>query len=467
MTELIHPYVGLLPGGGHDEPVSVASDLRRARAAATIAFFVTGGVFATWAARLPTIQERLHLSPGGLSIALVGMEAGALVGLVAGGRIVAALGSPPSLRLGFAVYPPALVAVALAPDLGWLMAAVVVMGAANSVIDVAINVQGVELERRYARPLLSGLHSAHSFGVLGGGLVGTAVAVGEIPLAAHFTAVAAIALAASQAAVAWLVSERRTAGGGHRRGPARPDTAGGGHRRGPARPDTAGGGHRRGHVRRPRLPDRALATLGLLAFGAFFVEGAANDWSAVHLRTVHATSPALAAAAFTAFSLTLALGRTAGDRLVARRGRGRVVRAAALTAALGAGLVIAAPSAPAAIAGWSILGLGMAPIAPTLLGTAPKIAATSPPAAIATVSAIGYAGSFAGPPLIGALAELTSLTAALGLLVIGALALALRAPHALVDRPNPPRSRQRRAPPRDIAPASPQYYDPDQRTTSP
>jgi predicted MFS family arabinose efflux permease len=453
MTELIHPYVGLLPGGGHDEPVSVASDLRRARAAATIAFFVTGGVFATWAARLPTIQERLHLSPGGLSIALVGMEAGALVGLVAGGRIVAALGSPPSLRLGFAVYPPALVAVALAPGLEWLVAAVVVMGAANSVIDVAINVQGVELERRYARPLLSGLHSAHSFGVLGGGLVGTAVAVGEIPLAAHFTAVAAIALAASQAAVAWLVSERRTAGGGPRRND--------------ARPDTAGDDHRPGHVRRPRLPDRALATLGLLAFGAFFVEGAANDWSAVHLRTVHATSPALAAAAFTAFSLTLALGRTAGDRLVARRGRGRVVRAAALTAALGAGLVIAAPSPTAAIAGWSILGLGMAPIAPTLLGTAPKVAATSPPAAIATVSAIGYAGSFAGPPLIGALAELTSLTAALGLLVIGALAIALRAPHALVDHPNPPRSRQRRAPPRDIAPASPQYYDPDQRTTSP
>jgi MFS family permease len=451
MTVLIHPYVALLPGGGQDEPVSVPNDLRRARAAATLVFFLTGAVFATWAARLPTIQERLHLSPGGLSIALVGMEAGALVGLVAGGRIVAALGSPPSLQLGFAVYPPALAAAALAPDLEWLVAAVVVMGAANSVIDVAINVQGVELERRYARPLLSGLHSAHSFGVLAGGLAGTAVAVGEVPLAAHFAIAAAIAVAAGQAAVGRLVRERRTARGGHRRKPARCLLAG---------------------AARARLPDRALAALGVLAFGAFFVEGAANDWSAVHLRTIHATSPALAAGAFTAFSLTLALGRTGGDRLVARRGRGRVVRAAALTAGLGAGLVIAAPSAPAAIAGWSILGLGMAPIAPTLLGTAPKIAATSPPAAIATVSAIGYAGSFAGPPLIGALAELTSLTAALGLLVIGALAIALRAPHALADRspritdeptPQPPKAR----PPRDIAPASPQYYDPDQRTTSP
>jgi hypothetical protein len=102
------------------------------------------------------------------------------------------------------------------------------------------------------------------------------------------------------------------------------------------------------------------------------------------------------------------------------------------------------------------------------------------------VPAIGYAGAFAGPPLIGALAELLTLPAALGLLVVGALAIALRAPHALAHHPRrgthdhaaqPSRaraqpSRARAQPSRgrgqgDIAPASPQYYDPNQRTTSP
>jgi MFS family permease len=404
MTDVIHPYVALLPVQGQDEPVSTPADLRRARAAAALAFFLTGAVFATWAARLPSIQEELDLSPGGLSIALVGMEAGALVGLAVGGRVVARLESLTSLRLGFTVFPPALAAAAVAPSLAYLVAAVAVMGAANSVIDVAINVQGVELERRYARPLLSGLHGAHSFGVLGGGLVGTALAAGDVPLAAHFAVAAVVAMAASQASIGRLVREDRD----------------------PAR---------RVLGRRPRVPDRSLAALGLLAFGAFFVEGAANDWSAVHLRSTHTTSPAVAAAAFTAFSLALALGRAIGDRLVARHGPGRLVRGSALTASLGAGLVIAAPSPPAAIAGWSILGLGMAPIAPVLLGTAPKVATASPPAAIATVSAIGYAGAFAGPPLIGALAELLSLPAALGLLVVGALAIALRAPHALAHHP--------------------------------
>jgi MFS family permease len=442
--------------------VSTPADLRRARAAAALAFFLTGAVFATWAARLPSIQERLDLSPGGLSIALVGMEAGALVGLAIGGRIVARLESPPSLRLGFVLYPPALVAAAVAPSLAYLVAAVAIMGAANSVIDVAINVQGVELERRFARPLLSGLHSAHSFGVLGGGLAGTALAVAEVPLATHVAVAAAVAMAASQASIGRLVREDREPA---RRVPGRRRGVPGRRRRVLAR-------FRRVLGRRPRLPDSALATPGLLAFAAFFVEGAANDWSAVHLRSTHATSAAVAAAAFTAFSLALALGRAIGDRLATRHGRGPLVRAAAMTAALGAGLVVAAPSAPVAIAGWSLLGLGMAPIAPVLLGSAANVATASPPAAIATVSAIGYAGAFAGPPLIGALAEVVSLPAALGLLGIAALAIALRAPYALADHP-PSRSHERTTPPPtpraegDIAPASSQYYDPNQRTTSP
>jgi hypothetical protein len=94
-----------------------------------VVFFVTGFVVAAWATRIPAVQE----------------------------------------RLGFAVYPPALPAVALAPGLGWLAAALAVMAAANSVVDVAMSVQGVELERRYRRPILSGLHAAHPLGMLAGG----------------------------------------------------------------------------------------------------------------------------------------------------------------------------------------------------------------------------------------------------------------------------------------------------------
>lgn len=390
-----------------------SSALRSARLATTVTFLLTGAVFATWAARLPALTERLALSPGGAAVALAGVEAGALGGLALAGRLVNALGSASSLRLGFAVYPPALMATALPPSLGWLVAAMIVMGTANSVIDVAMNVQGVELERRYARPLLSGVHSAHSFGVVAGGVGGTLCAARAIPLTAHFASVAGIAVVASQLSIGALLDER----------PADADRDAPATRREPG----PGAGH---DSRRAR---RRLAAIGLLASGAFFVEGAASDWSAIELRTVHGAGPGLAGAAFTTFSLALAVGRLGADRLVARHGRARFTRAASSVAAIGAGIVAVSGSAGTALFGWAVVGAGVAGIAPTLLGAAPGVSAVPASVAIATVSAIGYGGSFAGPPVIGVLASCTGLPVALASLGLGAGAIALFARQALGD----------------------------------
>jgi MFS family permease len=405
------PATAQSPPAGPERTSSSRPGLRAARAATALTFLLTGAVFATWAARLPALTERLALSPGGASVVLAGVEAGALGGLAVSGRLVNALGSARSLRLGFAAYPSALVAVALAPSLAWLVAAMAVLGVANSAIDVAMNVQGVELERRYARPLLSGLHSAHSFGVVAGGLAGTLCAARGVPLSAHFAALAAIAFVASQLSMGALLSERPE------------DDRDVARDRGP-RPTAEHDEQRAG---------RRLVAIGLLASGAFFVEGAASDWSAIELRAVHGAGPGLASAAFTTFSLALAVGRLGADRLVARHGRARFTRAAASVAAAGAGTVVVSGSAGVALIGWAVVGAGVAGIAPTLLAAAPGASAAPSSVAIATVSAIGYGGSFAGPPLIGALASLTSLPPALGLLVLGAGAIALFARPTLSD----------------------------------
>jgi MFS family permease len=398
------------PTAGAEESPGARPGLRAARAATALAFFLTGAVFATWAARLPALTEGLDLSPGGVSVALAGVEAGALGGLVVAGRLVNGLGSARTLRLGFVAYPTALVAVAAAPSLGWLVAAMSVMGVANSAIDVAMNVQGVELERRYGRPLLSGLHSAHSFGVVAGGVGATLCAARAVPPTAHFAAVAGIALVASQLSMGALLSE---------------DREGADHDAPRGREPRSGADARRAR--------RRLVALGLLASGAFFVEGAASDWSAIELRTVHGAGPGLAGAAFTTFSLALALSRLGADRLVARHGRARFTRAAASVAAIGAGTVVVSGSAGIALIGWAVVGAGVAGIAPTLLGAAPGASAAPSSVAIATVSAIGYSGSFAGPPIIGALASLTSLPAALASLMVGAGAIALFARRTLSD----------------------------------
>jgi MFS family permease len=366
---------------------------RHARVATTLIFFMAGFVYAAWATRIPTIKADLDLSAGALGLAILGLEAGAIAGLPAGGVLAAAGGSRTALRIGFAGYPAALAGVGLAPSLPALAVSLAAMAAASSVVDVAMNTQGMELERRYRRPLLSGLHAGHPFGLVAGGLAGSAAAAADVAVSAHLGVAAGVGLAAGLGATFWLVQE-------------------------PAQP--------RG--RAFTRPSGKLLGLGLIAFCAFLLDGAAYNWSAVHVSSEHGAGAGLAAAAFTLFSLMLAVGRLFGDRLVARLGRVRVVQGCGAVAAAAGGLAIAAPGAEVSLAGWALFGLGLSALAPTVLGATPAASRGSPAAAIAAVTTVGYLGSFTGPPLVGALAEADSLTAALGLLVVVSCAMVLLAP---------------------------------------
>jgi MFS family permease len=369
---------------------------RSARRSTFVMFFVAGWLPAAWATRIPAIKTELGLSDGRLALAILGLEAGAILGLPTGAALVARTGSRRALPVGFVAFAPALLAVGIAGTLTWLAAALAVMALANSIVDVAMNAQGVELERRAQRPLLSGLHVGHPVGLVAGGVAGTVAAATDLPVAAHFAIAGVIGLGGALAASARLLAERSE-------GP---------------QPAFA-------------RPSRKLLLLGILGFCAFALDGAAYNWSAVNLRTEHNASPALAACAFTAFAIALALGRTIGDRQVTRFGRMRVIQGCATVAATGAALVVLAPAATLAIAGWALFGLGLAAVAPTVLGAAPHTGEAAPATAIAAVTTIGYLGSFSGPPAVGALAQVTTLSTALIALVVFSAILGLLARPAL------------------------------------
>jgi MFS family permease len=373
-------------------------DSARARLGTTVAFAVTGVVAATYAARLPAVQDRLGLSSGGVALVVLAVEGGALAGLPLGAAVVARHGSRRGLRGAFAVYVPGVLAVALAPTLGWLVAALAVWAAANSVADVALNAQGTELDRRYGRPVLAGLHAGQGAGLLAGALAATVAAAAGVPLLAHVAVVAAVCLAAGVAASVPMVPEPAV-------------------RRPAARTARTAG---------PARPPRALLLLGAVAFCAFLVDGAATSWVAVHLSTEHDASAATAAGGYLVLAAGLVLGRLVADRLTTRWSRRRLVRGCGALVALGTAVVVLAPGTGVAMAGWALVGVAVAPLAPAVLGAAGAAGTPSPPAAIATVTTIGYLGSFTGPPAIGALARGMPLSWALALIALaGAAAAAL------------------------------------------
>jgi MFS family permease len=374
---------------------------RSARRRIWLAFFLAGWLTAAWATRIPAIKEALGLSAGQLAVAILGLEAGAVLGLPAGAALIGRIGSRRALRAGLAGFVPALPLAGFADDLVTLAAALAAMAFTNSVVDVAMNAQGIELERRTERSLLSGLHAGHPIGMLAGGLAGTAAAAMGVSVPVHFALVAAVALLPAWAASRFLLHDRAP-----------------------------------GRSRAFARPSRRLLLLGSLAFCAFALDGVAFSWSGVDLRSEHAAPEALAAGAFAGFASMLAAGRLVVDRLIGRFGRVSLVRGGALLSAGGGVLVVFAPSAKLALAGWALVGLGVSGLAPALLAAAPQVASAQPAVAVAAVTTLGYLGSFTAPPVIGAASGLMGLSAALGALVLLSAVLAALARQALGAGPS-------------------------------
>ena len=171
------------------------------------------------------------------------------------------------------------------------------------------------------------------------------------------------------------------------------------------------------------------------------------DWSALYLRRDLATTPTVAALGYGGFSLGMLTGRLSGDHL--RRhlspyiliATGTILASAALTATL----VIPTPTA--AIAGDTLVGVGLSLVAPLVFaaaGNQPDQPATD---ALAGVATLGYAGFLSGPPMIGLLAHTNGLRTGLALVAALALAAAAAARHA--------QSLHTRQPPTPSDPAGP------------
>ncbi len=370
---------------------------RRARVAVSAAFLIHSTVSGTWAPRLPAIKESLALSDGELGTALVGLAVGLLIGTRLAGAPVDRFGSRPVMRVGFPLLAATLLLPGLADSLVALLLSLFVLGLASGALDVAMNAQGIEVERRVGRPILSGLHGLWSIGLgIGAGVAAVAAAIDADPLE-HFAVVAALLAVASLVFLRALLAARTPEPGEREEEPV---------------------------TVRWSL---ALVLLGVIAFCSFVGEGAASDWSAVYMTQELGSSEALGAVAFAAFAVTMAIARFAADPLRGRLGNVVLARGGSLIAGVGLGVALLVHEPAAAIAGFALLGLGLAPVVPIAFSAAGDLDPRATGRLVGRVATLGYVGSVAGPIMIGWLAEATSLRTALGLVVVLALAIAVSA----------------------------------------
>ncbi|MFF7400609.1 MFS transporter [Streptomyces murinus] len=372
--------------------------VQQTRVVLTGYFLGLGVVMAVWGARMPAVQHTAHLTTGRLSLVLLAAALGMVAGLQTGGRLAARPARLPLLMVcGSVALAAALALLGQCHSLASLLVAALAFGAAHGVLDVAVNTAAVRCQNMAGRPIMSRLHAAYSIGALGGAALAAATAGtahSRLFLATGAT-LAAMTLLTVPRTLVLSGTDQSWAGVNHEPGPAR----------------SASG---------------KVWLLGALAAAALLGEGAAADWAAVHVHTLHAGT-AVAASAFALYSTGMAIGRLTGDRLTTRFGAPTVVRTGAVLAAAALATGVQCSSVPVALAGWAVFGLGLSTTVPCLITAAGRRG----PRAVATVSVTGYLGLLTGPALIGALASATTLATALLLPALLAAALAVLAHRAL------------------------------------
>jgi len=363
--------------------------LNAARWSVSTIFLLNGAGIGVWAAHVPLVQARAGIDTGVLGFLLLTIAGGAISAMPLSGWMAGRWGTRAVVvgsGLLFALTSAVLMNVGgLLP----LFLAAYVFGASNGVLDVAMNANASEVEAARGIPTMSSFHGFYSLGgligaALGGLLIGAGLGDGRGALmvsAAIFAAV--LACAGRLLAV-------------------------------PPAP----------HATHFALPRGPALFLGLLALLCFAIEGALVDWSALLLKERTQVDAATAALGYSAFSVTMAACRFAGDRLVLRFGPLRVMTVGGL--GMFAGLMLAVTSTHFMLSalGFALIGLAAANVVPLIFAAAARMPGMSAGGGLATVATLGYAGLLMAPPLLGAIAAHTNIAVALGILSLSGIVIA-------------------------------------------
>lgn len=356
--------------------------------ASRAAFFLPGFAIAAWAPLVPIVKLRTELDDAELGLMLLCLGLGALVAMPLAGAMAARYGCRRVLIIAVFMMAAILPQLAFVQTPWVLGALLLVFGMGNGVMDCAMNIQAVQIERDSGRPLMSSFHGFFSIGAF----VGVSSMI--LMLSAGLSAELASLLAAC--VLLGLVARYGRSWRSDQIAQEGPILA---------------------------WPKGSVVFIGCLCFITFLAEGVMLDWSAVFLSEVRMVSSSQAGLGYAIFTASMTTARMLGDDWVKRLGSARTMELGGVCAFAGLLIATVVPIWQLTLVGYALVGLGCANIVPILFSLAGRQKAISPSLAIPAVTTLGYAGVLAGPALIGFVAHASSLV--LAFLIVGLAMLAV------------------------------------------
>lgn len=156
-----------------------------------------------------------------------------------------------------------------------------------------------------------------------------------------------------------------------------------------------------------KIPGVPYLLIGFLAYCA--AESTTMLWASSYLEEAMSLSKDEAAALGSLFFIGMTVGRFLAGFITERLGDGKMIRLGTVIALIGVGLITVQVNL-LAIVGFILIGLGCAPIYPSIIHSTPSNFGEKNSAAIIGIQmASAYTGSLLAPPLFGIIAEGTSL----------------------------------------------------------
>ncbi len=358
------------------------------RTAVNIFFFINGFIFASWASRLPGLQEAFGMDNQNLGFVLLAHSTGAFIAMPVTGWLINIKGSRFTTTVSALLFPLFFAIIPFMPSQLAVFVPFFLMGAATGVMDVAMNAQAVEVERLWAKPIMTMFHALFSIGMMIGALVGSWFTAATTPLSMHFLSVAILSFLILSGTSYFLC------------------------------PDEASISSDDEDDVLFAWPKGPIVGLGVIAFCGMMGEGAMSDWSTNYMKNIVSIPIHQQAFGLIGFAAMMTVGRLFGDKGRARFGDRKMMLSGACLSLLGIGLVLSLLHPYIVILGFGLIGLGLSNIAPIVYSLAGSFPDIKPGVGIAMSTTIGYTGFMLGPPVIGFIADASDLRIALGFIAL-------------------------------------------------
>lgn len=360
--------------------------LTKQRFALSTIFFMSGFAFSSWASRIPTIKSSFDLNEAELGNLLLAMPVSSLVGLPISGWLVSRFDSRKPLAASFFTFVLGLVMIGSSGGLFSLIAGICLFSFSMRILNISMNTQSLSLQKLFPKKIIGSFHGLWSTGGLVGVLFSTILIKFNIPMQMHFWMVAGIGFVLALISYPFLLPKDRA----------------------PA-----------GNKLLLGKPDKFILYLGLLIFFASLCEGGMFDWSGVYFREV--VEEELFTLGYLIFMSFMAFSRFFSDRLIEKFGMPLMFLISSGLISSGIILMITFPFFWPALIGFSLVGVGVAPVVPMIFSLAGTSKKYSPGMAISIITTYGIVGMLLGPPLVGYIAHLFNLKVSFLLFLFAAL----------------------------------------------